>query len=158
MLAGAKIMIDSLDEKVTAEWLKEYEFEELVAGMMAAREMVRVLRDVANRIEQAVAAEMTDKKVTVSGFGVLERNVDVTRKGWDHKALASKLVAQALLKHAMDHGGEMLDKQTAAVVLQAIEKSCRTEWRITGLGEYGIDADKYCTKEFGQPKVRVYTP
>lgn len=157
MFGGVAIQMSEMDEKVTPEWLDSFEFEELAAELIRVREFVRIMRDVAGRVEQAVANAMAHKKVTVPGIGVLEKNVDVTRKEWDHKALASKLVANALEKWKVETG-EVLDQETANVVLEAIEKACRTEWRMGGLREYSINADDYCTTEYGSPKVRIYAP
>lgn len=152
-----KLLFQKWDE-VTDELLDKEEISDLAREVLQARELVRVARDITNRIEQALARAMTEKKMVVEGLGVLERQVDVSRKNWDHKRLASKLVAAAIEKYAMENEGELLDRRTGQVVLDAIEKSCRTEWRVTGLGEYGIDADDFCDKEFGQPRVRITTP
>lgn len=156
MLDDLQKQLFELDELVTDAVLDDEDLADLAREVLKARELVRVVRDISNRIEQGLARAMTDKKMVVEGVGVLERNVDVARKNWDHKALASRLVAAALEKWK-EETGEILDDDTAKVVLDAFEKACRTEWRITGLGEYGIDGDKYCDKEFGQPRVRITT-
>jgi hypothetical protein len=158
MLDDLQKRLFELDELVTDEVLDSEDIARLAKEVLQARELVRVVRDISNRIEQGLARAMTEKKMVVEGVGVLERNVDVSRKNWDHKALASKLAAEAVLKHAQENGGELIDKSTAETFVKAFETACRMEWRVTGLGEYGIDADKYCDKEFGQPRVRITTP
>lgn len=159
MLDDLEKQLTELDELVTNEALDNEDLGRLAKELVQARELVRVVRDIAGRIEQGVARAMAnEKKIVVEGVGTLERNIDISRKEWDHKLLASKLVANALVKYAKENGGEMLDESTAQVVLEAIEKSCRTEWRVTGLAEYDINADDFCTKEYGQPRIRIYAP
>jgi hypothetical protein len=157
MIEDIQKLVYELDEQVTNEALDDMELTDLARQMLQFRDLVRVVRDLAGRLEQGVARAMPDKKVTIDGLGTLERNVDVSRKNWDHDMVASKLVTQAL-ERWMQETGEVINVEQAQAVLVAIMTACRPEWRMGGLKDYGIDPDDYCEKTYGQPRIRVYAP
>jgi hypothetical protein len=144
----------ALDDTLAPEPLAKLPLEELVQGLLTAREMASYCRGIAGQVERAVAAAMPDKKMVVPGVGVLERRVEISRKEFDVPRIAGRVVRAALDRRLDPETGELrCDEATA--VLEAFMLACRPEWRVGGLKDLGIDIDQYCTKEFGLPRVQV---
>jgi hypothetical protein len=156
MLDDAEKVLFQLDDVVTPEVLGAYSVEELARMVLQGRELVRVLRDITGRCEQALVATMPQKKMTVEGIGVLEKTTETSRKEWDHPLLFGR-VAKVSEQLRVDPESGEIKLSEAEALLKAITMACRPEWRVTALKELGIDANDFCEVTYGAQKVRITT-
>lgn len=154
MLDESEKILAVLDEEATPDNLDSYDIETLARLLLQSREMVRVMRDITGRIEQATVRAMPHRKMVIEGVGHLEKAAETTRRAWDSPLLAGAVLKAAVTQWVQETG-EVVGDDVANMVLEAFMKAARPEWRVTALRDMGIDADNYCEVSYGEQKVRV---
>jgi hypothetical protein len=90
---------------------------------------------------------MPERKVVVSGVGIVERKAKITRRNWDSEELLRKIVVNALVDQET---GEIPSSPVEAVHQVVAEiRACvpftgSTAWRVGALKERGYDPDEWC--------------
>lgn len=82
-------------------------------------------------------------------LGSVEVRRSTTRRAWDHQGLRRDFLNAYLDRN----GGEAPDPFT--VVEDFLKVASINGWKVTGLREYGLEANDYCDHEPGTPKVVV---
>lgn len=154
MLNEAEKILTQLDEVAEPNELDEYSLETLVKLLIQGREMVRIMRDIAGRIEQATVRAMPHRKMVIDGIGTVEKTTETARKEWDHPLVAGQVLRSATDSWAKETG-EIVDQELAGKVLDAFMAAARMEWRVTALKDLGINPDNYCETTYGSQKIRV---
>jgi hypothetical protein len=154
VLDESEKILAELDEEATPDNLDGYNLETLAKLLLQGREMVRVMRDITGRIEQATVRAMPHRKAVIEGVGHLEKSAETTRRAWDSPLLAGA-VLQSAVNTWKEETGEVVSSDVANMVLDAFMKAARPEWRVTALRDMGINADNYCEVSYGEQKVRV---
>jgi hypothetical protein len=85
----------------------------------------------------------------IPGVGVVEVRRSRNRRAWQHEQLRSAWLNEYLSRN----GGEAPDPFT--VVADFLKVASINGWKVTGLREYGLEADDWCDSEPGTPTVQV---
>lgn len=83
------------------------------------------------------------------GLGTVEVRRSKNRRAWEHDLLRRDW----LNTYMEGRGGETPDPFD--VVADFLKVASVGSWKVTGLREYGIDADDYCDSEPGTPTVNI---
>jgi hypothetical protein len=139
---GIAQMVD--DAKALAE---AGDYEALIRGLEPLQQILGDLRILEHAVKNYIADTMPERKVVVSGVGIVERKAKITRRNWDSEELLRKIVVNALVDQET---GEIPSSPVEAVHQVVAEiRACvpftgSTAWRVGALKERGYDPDEWC--------------
>ncbi len=134
--------------------------------LVAIRRAMAQLRWAADELEDEITKVMPSKTMNVAGLGQIEMRTGASRKGWDKEGLIANLTHQIAVDQppiANAITGEVVSPHAVVEgVLQQFLIAATPSWKTTGLREFHIDPDEYCTTTWGRktiqtPSVEVWT-
>ena len=130
----------------------------LAAGLAQLRALTGDLRQLAQHVEDDVAALMPDKQVEIPGVGVIERRKGTDRRKWQSEDLLRTLIRDEI---DPDGTGELPDAGTVlqsvmTVVTECVPITGSLGWRVTKLRERGIDPDEWAECTPGRVTVQIH--
>ncbi len=131
------------------------QLESLVALVVHADHLLAAARDIRAAVGADLAGRMNGvhTPTNIAGYQV-ERRVARQKERWDKPLLLSQLVNVADAQRVDKQTGEIRDLTEAYV--DVVERAAGISYfRRGALKEMGLDPDKYCEFEWGQPTVRV---
>lgn len=138
--------IDALAPDSRAEPLSVDELRVVIEALDTLREGISELSSQKRVLEGRIGGLMPEYEVIVPGLGVVSRRSSY-REDWDHDAAASKIAAEANKRRYDEATG--VETATAGDMLDWVLKNCvaKGRFKITGMKELGVDADKYRKRE-----------
>lgn len=113
---------------------------------LATLELKRLAGDLHRIAEDLLVAALDGvRRVTIDGTTVEVRR-SYRRTDWEHSKVATHVALTAL-------GGEVIEGMD--VVIDALLKACRPEWRVTALKDMGLNDEDYATRILGRATVAV---
>lgn len=112
--------------------------------LLALTDQIAELQDQKRQLEQNLAAEMSAKRLQVSGVGVFERHKKSARKTWDHDGVFSTLLRQHEPRRYADAGtSELLESDPFLEGFNLLRECMSPSWRVTALRNHDIDPDEF---------------
>lgn len=132
----------SLDSAITAskEGISLSEAGEILLQLNRFKDDLKMVYD---SFAQAFSDLMGETpEITLSDGSKIEKNVSPSRKGWQHKNLATEVAARLKdMSIDMDTGEIVLEPEDMAV--QMLDYLYPSYWKVKELGKIGINADQY---------------
>ncbi len=131
------------------------QLEDLVTQVAHADRLLNAARDIRAHLGTQLAQRLNgvNTLTNIAGFQV-ERRVARQKERWDKPALLSQLVNVAEDNRVDKQTGEIRDLTQTYV--DVVGRAAGISYFRRGvLKEWGLDPDKYCEFEWGQPTVRV---
>lgn len=128
--------------------------DELVAAMVAIRDLRHDLANLSDDVESALLKRHTNRKFVVEGIGEVEIKKAKKYSDWDNEGLTAVVVARALDERILDESSGEYEAGFAAVA-RVLSECSRPSWRLTALRARGIDESEYCHIEEGALSVRL---
>ena len=140
---STKLMLDAvnnLDDDLSRA--PEIDTNRGLACLAALEEVNRTLAIVRGVLVNILAAQMTEKRVTVENVGTFERRRKTDRTKWDKDELAHRVLDTRLESQATP--GEYLEETQLQKILHVFPLGAP---RLTALRARKIDPDEWCTSE-----------
>ena len=145
-----RLLLAQLDERV-----KEIDGEaQDVANLVLELNFAKMeLATVYDQVSKVLGDLMIDDPLIELRDGAqVERKMGSTRKGWDHKSLAS-VVMDRIEQSSLDLDTGEIVKTPKEMAMQMLDYLAPSYWRVGKLNELGLNADIYC--EPSEPKTSV---
>ena len=122
---------------------------EILISLDRAKKEISELLDQTREVLVQLMGELPE--LQYNGF-VLEKKNGSPRKSWDHKALA-EIVSNRIIDMSVDMDTGEIIKTPQQMLMEIVEYTGISYWRVKELSKIGINADQYC--EVGEPKTNI---
>lgn len=122
---------------------------EILISLDKAKKEISELLDRTKEVLVQLMGELPE--LQYNGF-VLEKKNGSPRKSWDHKTLA-EIVSNRIIDMSIDMDTGEIIKSPQQMLMEIVEYTGISYWRVKELSKIGINADQYC--EVGEPKTNI---
>lgn len=122
---------------------------EILISLDKAKKEISELLDRTKEVLVQLMGELPE--LQYNGF-VLEKKNGSPRKSWDHKTLA-EIVSNRIIDMSIDMDTGEVIKSPQQMLMEIVEYTGISYWRVKELSKIGINADQYC--EVGEPKTNI---
>lgn len=148
------LLILSVEAAVPAEGAGA---EELARAYVDLKQVADAVAIVCREVETRLVNAMQTRHLTIENLGTFEKLPATSRKAWDHPLLAEKIVQKALDKRLVDRDTGEVEDPVQVATKALLSTAGISYWRVGEVKKLGINADEYCEKEYGNPRVK-HTP
>lgn len=129
---------------------------QLLAALRRAKEQIKWAEE---QLEDEITKVMKTKFEDVVGLGRIEMRTGTTRKGWDKDALVAtmkQVIAGELPRLVATATGEVIpSREIVDEVLDQFLVVATPSWKTTGLRQFHIDPEDYCTTTYGRKTIQT---
>jgi acetolactate synthase small subunit len=145
-----KFLLDLYDSVVAD--LKNNDTEVLAETLIVLDKIKKEVSELLDQTREVLVRLMGElPEIQHNGF-VLEKKNGSPRKSWDHKALA-EIVSNRIVDMSVDMDTGEITKTPQEMLMEIVEYTGISYWRVKELSKIGINADRYC--EVGEPKANI---
>jgi hypothetical protein len=141
-------------DDMRAKLVEEGDWVQLCYAVEGLKAIKRDLDTLLRECEADVADLLPDKKVTVPGFGVVEKRVASTRK-WDSETLLMDICRRILDPEGTGEISVSSVVDLIAVLKKVMPITGSLGWRVTALKDAGIDPDNYSDISWGRKSIQI---
>lgn len=141
-------------DDMRAELVKERDWLQLCHAVEGLKVIKRDLDILLRQCEEDAATLMPEKKMTVDGFGVVERRTASNRK-WESETLLMDICRQVLDPEGTGEINVSRVIDLIGVLKKVMPITGSLGWRVTALKDQGIDPDNYSDISFGRKSIQI---
>ena len=149
-IRSALLLADKMREELvaTGDWLQ------LCVAIEGLKKIKADLDTLIRSCEHDAANLLPEKKVSVDGFGVIEKRTSTSRK-WESEDLLMTLCRSILDPEGTGEIQSSRVPELIRVLKSVMPLTASLGWRVTALKELGIDPDSFSELTFGRQSVQI---
>lgn len=122
-----------------------------------ARKALQLTEDaIKAELSTLMRRDLNQRQTVVPGFGTLEAKAGAKRKDWDTDRVVSAITAVGISGYVDQSTGEVTNAEGVMGYANGVANllaACTPSWRVGGLAALGLNADDYCSTEYGRATV-----